>query len=209
MGVHPIRIVAEDLAALRVELRPAARAGPCRLDDDRLRRPRGKGEAQSAGMIGRRHFGAQLAAGLVGHGDGVIIGRHRLVGMAETQAAIFRTWLEPAHFGHQRDVAIVTHPHRRLVRADEAGDPLILIGIRCDADPVLTGLRGPVGHAEGHGDERHGAGIVRPNHGAPRADRGVHPVDRRGGGRQGRCQRHQRNSQHRPPQPPHPNALSR
>ncbi len=132
------------------------------------------------GMVGGGHLGAQLAARLIRHGDSVMIGRHRLVGMTEAQAAIIGARLERAHFRHQRHIAIVAHPYRRLVRADKARDPLILISIGGDADPVLAGLGRPVGHSKGGGDDRHGAAIVRPDHRAAGADIRVHPIDRIG-----------------------------
>lgn len=105
--------------------------------------------------------------------------------------ARFRRGTKFANLGDNRHVAVISHPDRWLMGADEPRDRRVIVVIRRDANPVLSRLRSPTRHAERRRYKRHGAAV--PENAALRANQWIH-IRRRivlgGQAREGNCREH-------------------
>ena len=88
-------------------------------------------------MIGGRDLSPNCARLAGVQQNRVVIRTHDFVGMHELQLTRLRSSLRVVHFGHQGDVAKIPHPNGRLMRANEAGDRRILIGVGGHADAIV------------------------------------------------------------------------
>ncbi len=178
IGVLAIRVVAADLVPTGVDfhIHITFDPGPGRLDQHAGLRSGRKRETQVATMVGGSDFGADPAPVAGIHADRVVIRRGNLVAARKRQLTRLRRVFRRIELGHQGDVAVVAHPDRRLVRPDEALDMPVGVVVGADADPILAGLCGPVGHAERRGHQRHGAAVFGTA--SSRADVGIDPIHR-------------------------------
>ena len=73
--------------------------------------------------------------------------------------ARFRRGTKFANLGDNRHVAVISHPDRRLMSADEPRDRRVIVVVRRDADLVLSRLWGPIRHAERSRHKGHGSTV--------------------------------------------------
>ena len=147
--IHAIRIIAGNFISFGIELNHSFNSRTGRFHEDRRILDGGKSEPHDRGVVRGGDLGPDQTV-LVGVCiDGIVIGSCYLVLMRERQPARFGSCLDGVQLWNNGYVAVVAHPFGRLMGSDKAGNVSVLVFVRDDTQLVLTGLRRPIGHAEG------------------------------------------------------------
>jgi hypothetical protein len=77
----------------------------------------------------------------------------------ERQLAFLHGGFDGIELRYESYIAVIAHPDRGLMGANESGYRLVVEVVGCDADLVLASLRRPVRHREWWRNERHGSAI--------------------------------------------------